>query len=151
MAINESTLPEFERDMAMTRLLLDRYSAERAAWEPYPKSMGLGELASHSADFPVWARPTIRAEPFDSAVPAGDPYPTPPFRCREEALRRIDRNVAEAPDPISGTDDAALTGPSHPSSPGAARRLPSGEGCSAAGHLQPHRRRAAKGLPTWLG
>ena len=71
MAIKESILPEFEHEMASTRLLLERVPAEHAAWKPHPKSMSLGELASHLADIPFWVQPTIQADSFDTAPPGG--------------------------------------------------------------------------------
>jgi uncharacterized damage-inducible protein DinB len=111
MAIKESMLPEFEHEMATTRLLLERVPAEQAVWKPHPKSMSLGELASHLADIPVWVQPTLGADSFDPAPPDGEPYRTPRFSSREEAVQRFDRNVARARDAISGTDDAHLMVP----------------------------------------
>ena len=139
--------------MATILLPLDRVPAERAAWKPHPKSMSLGELASHLADSPVWVRPTIRAEPFAAAVPDGDPCRTPPFASREEAVRRLDRNLAAARNAISGTDDAALTGPLHPfiTGPGAAHRHLRMKDVPLPGIYGPTAHARPKGVPTWLG
>jgi len=111
MAIKESMQPECEHEMATTRLLLERVPAEHAGWKPHPKSVSLRELASHVADTRFWVQPTIQAESFDTAPPEGEPYRTPPFTSREEAIQRFDRNVTKAWGAISGTDDAKLMAP----------------------------------------
>jgi uncharacterized damage-inducible protein DinB len=102
--------PEFEHEIANTRLLLDRVPAGHAVWKPHPKFMALGELASHLADIPVWVQPTLQADslhtPRLKARLIGSP-----FASREEVVKRFDRNVSLARDAISGTDDARLTAP----------------------------------------
>lgn len=47
-------------------------------------------------------------ESFNTAPPDGEPYRAPRVTSREEALQRLDGNVAKARDAISGTDDAEL-------------------------------------------
>lgn len=103
--------PEFEHETAAARLLLERVPAEPAAWKQHPKSMSLGELPTRLADVPFRVQPTTRAESFDAAPPARNQYGTPRLSSREEAVERLDRNVAWAGDAISGTDDAQLMDP----------------------------------------
>jgi hypothetical protein len=58
--------PDYEHEMATTRLPLDRVPPEHAAWKPRPKSMSLGELAWHPADILFRVQATIQAESFDA-------------------------------------------------------------------------------------
>ncbi|HEU5170648.1 MAG TPA: DinB family protein [Gemmatimonadales bacterium] len=111
MAIRESILPEFDHEMATTRLLLERVPGDKAGWKPHPKSMSLGELSSHLADIPHWVPWTLEADSFDIAPPGAEPYRTPPFASRDEVLRRFDANVGKARASLSGTDDASFMVP----------------------------------------
>lgn len=140
MAINESMLPELEREMATIRLLLGRVPAERAAGKPDPKSMSLGQLASHVADLAFRGQPTIQAESSDPAPPEGEPYRTRPFASREWDVPRVRSARGPGVDVISGTDDARLT----------MFAMPPTERCVAAGHLRPYCRPAVRGFPAGL-
>jgi uncharacterized damage-inducible protein DinB len=47
-------LPEFEREMAGTRRVLERVPDEHLDWRPHEKSFTLRELATHVATLPRW-------------------------------------------------------------------------------------------------
>ena len=47
MTIAESLLPEFDREMGLTRRVLERVPDGQFAWKPHEKSMTLGRLAEH--------------------------------------------------------------------------------------------------------
>ena len=62
MAIVDALLPEFDREMTITRRLLERVPEDKFAWKPHMKSMSLVELATHTpAPVPDAYRETIRA------------------------------------------------------------------------------------------
>ena len=48
----ESLLAELNMEAAATRRVLDRVPADRLAWRPHPKSLTIGELATHVATIP---------------------------------------------------------------------------------------------------
>ena len=50
MSAIQELLPEFDREMATTRRLLERVPGDRLTWKPHPKSRSLGELATHVAE-----------------------------------------------------------------------------------------------------
>jgi uncharacterized damage-inducible protein DinB len=57
MLVRDTLLPEFDHEMAMTRLALERAATLPAAaldWRPHPKSFTLGALATHLAQLPRW-------------------------------------------------------------------------------------------------
>ena len=65
MTIAELLLPEFDQEMANTRKLLERVPEDRFDYQPHPKSMTLGRLASHVAEMPDWLVVTMTMEVFE--------------------------------------------------------------------------------------
>lgn len=64
MTVAERMLSEFDDEFAMTRRLLSLVPDDRMAWRPHPKSMELGRLAWHLAEFPEWCIGTIEQNPL---------------------------------------------------------------------------------------
>ena len=58
MTIAESILPEFEREMAGTRKVLDRVAADKFDWKAHPKSNTIGWVASHLVEIVGWVEDT---------------------------------------------------------------------------------------------
>ena len=57
MLVRDTLLPEFDHEMAMTRLALERAAtlpADALEWRPHPKSFTLVGLATHLAQLPKW-------------------------------------------------------------------------------------------------
>jgi hypothetical protein len=48
MSLSETLLPEFDREMKVTRRVLERVPEDRWAWKPHAKSWVAGELAVES-------------------------------------------------------------------------------------------------------
>src|SRR5579862_7819840 len=65
MPFSQSILPEFEEEMKNTRKLLERVPDGKFEFQPHPKSMTLGRLATHVAELPAWAIFTLEQEVFD--------------------------------------------------------------------------------------
>lgn len=64
--IRDSLLPEFDREMATTRELLERIPDAHLSWRPHAKSYSLGELGTHIARLPTWAVKTLTDSEFDT-------------------------------------------------------------------------------------
>jgi uncharacterized damage-inducible protein DinB len=107
MTIAETLLPEFDREMGVTRRLLERLPDGRFAWQPHPKSMSLGRLAEHLAEMPWWGTTTIRKDGIDGAVNARPDGYQPPATTHA-VLAMFDANVAEARQALAGRSDAEL-------------------------------------------
>ena len=61
MAIDAATMKaaiftDVERELAVTRRVLEKVPAEKFAFKPHEKSMNLMQLALHVAHMPEWAR-----------------------------------------------------------------------------------------------
>lgn len=109
MTIAESLLPEFDREMGLTRRLLERVPDEQFGWKPHDKSMTLGRLAEHLAEMPMWCRVTIVESGID--VGAGRPPGYTPPATRAAVLAMFDRNLADARAALSGRTDPELMAP----------------------------------------
>ena len=96
MPISESILPEFDHEMATTRVLLERVPPERAEWCPHPKSRSLGQLAMHVARIPQWASIAIERTEFDASAPNNVALTTPAYQSAAQLLGVYDDNVRAA-------------------------------------------------------
>lgn len=102
MPFSETLLPEFDAEMKNTRKLLECVPDGKFDFQPHPKSMTLGRLATHVAELPAWAIFTLEQEVFDLQ---------PDFKpriasSRAELLRIFDTNVTEARARIAAASDA---------------------------------------------
>ncbi len=109
MSIAESLLPEFDREMGLTRRLLERIPDGQFAWKPHEKSMTLGRLAEHLAELPGWVKVSIIDSGVDMSIRRPGDY-TPPAT-RAAVLEMFDKNMAEARTTLNGRTDAELFAP----------------------------------------
>jgi uncharacterized damage-inducible protein DinB len=103
MAIVDSLLPEFEREMATTRALLARVPDDRFDWKPHAKSMSMGALASHITEMASWGEVIARPEFEVTSAPS-----TPQAASSAELLTAFDRNVSATTSQLAGRTDAEL-------------------------------------------
>ncbi len=96
---------DLDREIAVTRRVLERMPDEHFSWKPHEKSMSLGRLSMHVATILQWflgtletefmdmgSPPKIRMEPVDSA----------------DVLKTFDENVFAVKAALAKTDEAAL-------------------------------------------
>ena len=106
MSIAQSLLPEFDREMKVTRALLERVPDDRADWKPHPKSYSVGDLATHIANLGFWAIGTLRQSGIDVNPPGG--LERPKFGSTAANLERFDRNLAEARQLLEAASDESM-------------------------------------------
>ncbi len=109
MSIVDTLLPEFDREMGLTRRLLQRLPNGQFAWKPHEKSMTLGRLAEHLAEMPMWCTVTIAQQGVDAASGRPEGYRSP--TTRDEVLDLFDKNVIDGRAALIGRTDAELTAP----------------------------------------
>jgi uncharacterized damage-inducible protein DinB len=109
MSIAESLLPEFDREMGVTRRLLERVPDGQFAWKPHEKSMTLGRLAEHLAELPWWCRITILDSGIDMSSGRAPDYVPP--ATRSAVLDMFDKHLAGARAALNGRTDAELMAP----------------------------------------
>src|SRR5438270_6624243 len=104
-------LPDFDREMANTRKVLERVPEDKLDWQIHPKSHTIGWNANHLAEIPGWVEGTLTAPAWDIAPIGGEPYQSPKLTSRQEILDLFDRNVAAARKAIAAVKGDQLTQP----------------------------------------
>ena len=107
----ETILPEFDREMANTRKVLERVPEHKLDWQAHPKSHTIGWNANHLAEILGWVGGWLTAPSWDFAPVGGEPYQSPKLTSRQEILDLFDRNVAAARKAIAAVNDDQLTQP----------------------------------------
>jgi uncharacterized damage-inducible protein DinB len=110
MSIVDALLPEFDREMGVTRRLLERVPDGQFAWQPHPTSMTLGRLAEHLAELPQWVGVAIGQSSFDMATSRRPDGYEPPAT-RDAVLALFDGHVGSAREALAGKGDAELLAP----------------------------------------
>jgi uncharacterized damage-inducible protein DinB len=107
-SLKEIAFGDLERELGVTRSVLERLPAEHYGWKPHEKSMTLARLALHVADMPEWTRATIAQDELDAAS-----APRPPAELKDSAelLGRFDRNVAALREAVARFDMATFNRP----------------------------------------
>lgn len=108
MAIAQALLPEFDREMATTRKMLERFPEDKVEWRPHETCMTMGRLAGHVAELAGWVAPTIAQDKLEM-----DPstYNPSVVKSRAAALKQFDETVKAAREAIAGASDEALMKP----------------------------------------
>ena len=109
MSIADTLLPEFDREMGVTRRLLERMPDAAFDWKPHPKSMTLGRLAEHLAELPQWVGATISRDDID--LDASRPADYVPPATRAAVLALFDLNVSAARAALANRTDPELLAP----------------------------------------
>ena len=105
MSLSQSLLPEFDREMANTRKVLERIPENKLDWKAHERSNTIGWVGMHLADLPGWAVLMMNHESFDIAPPGSAPYRTLKASSQRQILETFDKNVAAARAAIAAMSD----------------------------------------------
>ena len=86
MALIDSLLPEFDREMGLTRRALERVPDGQFDWKPHPSSRTLGKLAEHLTEMPLWATMTMTKGELEATTQRPADYKPPTTRAEVLAL-----------------------------------------------------------------
>jgi uncharacterized damage-inducible protein DinB len=111
MGLADNLLPEFDHEMQTTRRILERVPDGKFDWQPHPKSMRLGRLASHVAELVTWGTMTMKTDELDIAPPGEPPPVAANYATRAEILAAFDANSKAARAAIAGAADPELMRP----------------------------------------
>ena len=109
MPLIDALLPEFDREMGLTRRALERVPDGQFDWKPHPTSVTLGRLAEHLTEMPLWATNTLTASHLEATAQRPDDY-TPP-KTRAEALALFDGCYKTARMNLVNKTDGELAAP----------------------------------------
>ena len=110
MALVDALLPEFDHEVASTRRLLARLPDDQLAWQPHPKSMTLGSLATHLSELGSWGQETLNSPAVDFETMTRPADYVPPGT-RQAILELFEQNMAGARSALVGKTDAELMAP----------------------------------------
>src|SRR5262245_11977446 len=111
MKYAETILPEFDREMANTRKVLECVPEHQLDWQAYPKSHTIGWNANHLPEILGWVEGVLTKPSWDIAPVGGERYQSPKLTTRREILDLFDRNVAAARKAIAAAKDDQLDQP----------------------------------------
>jgi len=111
MAIKDSLLPEFDQEMAATRRTLERVPDGKNDWQPHPKSMSLGRLATHLPEIVGWVVNSLTRTELDLAPAPGQVWTAQMLGSRAELVAYFDKNRADARAAIEQSSDAGFMVP----------------------------------------
>jgi uncharacterized damage-inducible protein DinB len=111
MNYRETILPEFDREMANTRKVLERVPEDKLDWRAHPKSNTIGWIANHLVEIPGWVEGTLTKPSWDIAPAGGEPYQSPKLTSRQQMLEVFDKNVATARKALEAVKDEEMLHP----------------------------------------
>ena len=109
MPLIDALLPEFDREMGLTRRALDRVADGQFGWQPHPTSMTLGRLAEHLTEMPRWATMTMTLSELEMTAPRPDDYVQPATRAA--MLAQFDKHLKEGRATVVGKTDGEFLAP----------------------------------------
>jgi uncharacterized damage-inducible protein DinB len=107
MTTAELLLQDYDMEMAMTRLTLERVPEDNPEFKCHEKSMALGKLAMHVATLPIFGKAILTTESMDMANPATK-WPDMTFRTREIMVATFDAAANEARAALARSSDEEL-------------------------------------------
>jgi uncharacterized damage-inducible protein DinB len=111
MKLTELLLAELEREADGTRRALARVPEGQNDWQPHPKSMPLGYLASLVATMPSWVAAMVNQDELDLKSPGAAKFKPLQWRTRAELASALEGSVAEAREALQNTTDEHLMTP----------------------------------------
>ena len=105
IALKETAFCDLERELDVTRKVLERIPAAQFGWKPHEKSMNFGRLAMHVATIPQWMLNTLETDELDFANP---PKMRNEPTSSEDLLSTFDGQAAAVKRALAQVDDAAL-------------------------------------------
>lgn len=109
MPLIDALLPEFDREMGLTRRALDRVPDGKFDWQPHPTSVTLGRLAEHLTEMPLWATTTLTQSFLEASTQRPADYKAPATRA--EVLSLFDGCLKTARASLVNKTDGELAAP----------------------------------------
>lgn len=105
MNLNPIFLKELDQESVTTRKMLERVPGDKLGWQPHPKSMTLGQLASHVAELPTWADMALHTDGLDFQA---NPYEPMVPKDTRDILDYFESSLSTGRDALKGDDGSQL-------------------------------------------
>ena len=109
MPLIDALLPEFDREMGLTRRALERVPDGQFDWRPHPTSVTLGRLAEHLTEMPMWATKTLDQSELEASTQRPPDYKPPSTRAA--VLAQFDASYRTARQLLVNKTDAEFAAP----------------------------------------
>jgi uncharacterized damage-inducible protein DinB len=109
MLLIDSLLPEFDREMGLTRKALERVPDGKFDWKPHPSSVTLGRLAEHLTEMPMWATNAMDQRELEASTQRPADYQPPSTRAA--VLAQFDASYRAARQRLVNKTDAEFAAP----------------------------------------
>jgi uncharacterized damage-inducible protein DinB len=107
-SLQQNILAELDHELAVTRKVLERVPDDKFDYQPHPKSMKLGQLASHIVNLLKFKQHFLEASQRDFLDPNA-PKPPPSPTSNAELLARFDQFSADLRQALTESSDEKLT------------------------------------------
>ena len=94
MSISDLLVPEYDREVAITREVLSRVPDDRAEWKPHAKAFPMAHLAQLVARIPAWIAMMFDRDEMDIAPKGGSSTPGYSIEKTSTLLAEFDKNAA---------------------------------------------------------
>jgi uncharacterized damage-inducible protein DinB len=101
-------LADLERELPISRRVLERFPEGRFDWKPHEKSMPMGYIAMMVATMPEWLGMVIGMDELDIAPKDGPKFQPPPQKTADDFVKALDAAAEKGRAALRGTNDAHL-------------------------------------------
>lgn len=109
MPLLDALLPEFDREMGLTRRALERVPDGQFEFKPHPTSVTLGRLAEHLTEMAHWATITMTQDGIEMTKQRPPDYVRP--ATRDAVLAQFDSYLKEGRGNLLNKTDAQFAAP----------------------------------------
>jgi uncharacterized damage-inducible protein DinB len=109
MPLVDALLPEFDREMGLTRRALEHVPDGQFEWRPHPTSRTLGTLAEHLTEMPMWAAKTMGQGELEATSQRAADYVPPATRAA--VLAQFDASYKAGRQHLVNKTDAEFAAP----------------------------------------
>jgi uncharacterized damage-inducible protein DinB len=109
MPLIDALLPEFDREMGLTRRALERVPDGQFEFRPHPTSVTLGRLAEHLTEMPQWTTITMTQAGIEMTTGRPADYVRPATRAA--VLAQFDKYLKEGRGHLVAKTDGEFNAP----------------------------------------
>jgi len=106
MTTTQKFLNQLEQESATTLKMLSVVPEEKFGWQPHPKSMSLGRLATHVAELPGWITIALDTEGLNLA---NNPFEAPEIHTKKELMDFFEQKLNQGRTSLQNATDEDLT------------------------------------------
>jgi uncharacterized damage-inducible protein DinB len=111
MSISDLLIPEYDREVAITREVLSRVPDDRAEWKPHAKAFPMAHLAQLVARIPAWVAMMFDRDEMDIMPKDGPRSSGYSIEKTATLLAEFDKNAAAGRAALLAASDAAFQKP----------------------------------------